>query len=93
MRSIASGFELNRIFETICAEMSDSQKDSAVDLVDALSRNNYNLNDSSRELFIHKNILIFRFNKIKDLFNVNPIQNTADREFLNWLTQYFKKNR
>ena len=93
MRSIASGFELNRIFETICAEMSDSQKDSAVDLVDALSRNNYNLNDSSRELFIHKNTLIFRFNKIKDLFNVNPIQNTADREFLNWLTQYFKKNR
>lgn len=93
MRSIAPAYELNRIFESIATPLMDDKKASSVALVDALSRNNYNLNESSRELFIHKNTLIFRFNKIKDLYNINPIQNTADREFLNWMTQYLKVNR
>lgn len=93
MRSIAPVYEINRIYETVCNQFVHEKKASIVELIETLSRNNYNLNDSSKELFVHKNTLIFRYNKIKDLFDVNPIQSTADREFLDWLVQYLKVNR
>lgn len=93
MRSIAPVYELNRIYAAVEGQMEEERKGPAVELIETLRRNNYNLNESSRELFIHKNTLIFRFNKIKDLFNVNPIQSTTDREFLDWFALYLKMNR
>ena len=93
MRSKAPVYELNRIYSSLTEEMDEKSRMSTVELIEALRRNNYNLNLTSRELFVHKNTLIFRFNKIKELYNVNPIQNTADREFLDWLALYLKMNR
>ncbi len=93
MRNMAPVIELNRIFSSLCGQVDQETKNSLIELVETLYRNNYNLNESSRELYIHKNTLIFRYNKIKNMFQVNPMQSTADREFLNWLVFYLKKNR
>ena len=93
MRSIAQVYELNRIFAPICGELQDERRDSTTEMIQALNHHNFNLNDSSRELFIHKNTLIFRFNKIREMFDINPMQNASDREFLNWMMQYLKMNR
>ena len=93
MRSIAPIYELNRIYASVCEEQDEKSKLSVIELIEALRKNNYNLNNTSKELFVHKNTLIFRYNKIKDMYNVNPIQNTADREFLDWLALYLKMNR
>ena len=93
MRSIAPIYELNRIYASVCEEQDEKSKLSVIELIEALRKNNYNLNNTSKELFVHKNTLIFRYNKIKDMYNVNPIQNTADREFMDWLALYIKMNR
>lgn len=93
MRSMASVYELNRIYSSVGDRIEEEKRNQVIELIEALRRNNYNLNETSKELFIHKNTLIFRYNKIKDLFNVNPIQSTADRDFLDWLALYLKMNR
>ena len=93
MRDMIPVIELNRMFDTLCRQLEPEMKDFIVELVETLHRNNYNLNESSKELYIHKNTLIFRYNKIKNLFQVNPIQSMADREFLSWLALYLRKNR
>lgn len=93
MRSLASGYELNRIFACVADQIEEERKASVIELAETLHRNNYNLNESSKELFIHKNTLIFRYNKVKDQFNINPMQSMADREFLDWLALYLKINR
>ncbi len=93
MRDMIPVIELNRIFDTLCRQLEPEMKDFIVEMVETLHRNNYNLNISSKELYIHKNTLIFRYNKIKHLFQVNPIPSMADREFLSWLALYLRKNR
>lgn len=93
MRDQAQVAELKRIFSAISENLDIESKDNIIELITTLERNNYNLKESSQELFIHKNTLIFRFNKIKSMFHVNPIQNAYDRDFLNWLVVYLKKDR
>lgn len=93
LRSLVPMNELNRIYASFCMQFDSDTVDSMVELIEVLRKNNYNLNESSKELFIHKNTLIFRYNKIKNMFHVNPIQSTADREFLDWLALYLKMNR
>ena len=93
MRETVPVYELARIYSPICDTLEKSMKDSIIELVSTLDQNNYNLKESSEKLYIHKNTLVFRYNKIKNLFHVNPVQNTADREFLNWMNLYLRKNR
>lgn len=57
--------------------------------VEVLNKNNYNVVNSAKELFMHRNTLLFRLNKIKDTLNIDPISNSAHREFLNELAYYF----
>ena len=93
MRDVMPMIELNRIYEVLCGRLDEETKNSMIEMITVLHRNNYNLNESSRELFIHKNTLIFRYNKVKNLFHINPIQSMPDREFLSWLVLYLRKNR
>lgn len=93
MQEVVPMIELNRIFADLSEWLDEDLKNSMIEMVETLHRNNYNLNTSSKELFIHKNTLIFRYNKIKNLFHINPIQHMADREFLRWFVLYLKKNR
>lgn len=58
--------------------------------IEVLSQNNYNVVTSAKELFIHRNTLVFRLNKIKSTLNIDPISNAGDREFLNELAYYFR---
>ena len=60
------------------------------EIVGILERNNYNLVASSKELYIHKNTLIFRLNKIRDFLGLNPIQNAGDRAFMDFLSYYIE---
>ena len=59
--------------------------------VEVLNKNNYNIVNSSKELFMHRNTLLFRLNKIKDTLNIDPISNSSHREFLNELAYYFRQ--
>ena len=56
-----------------------------------LARNNYNVVKASKELYVHRNTVIFRLNKLKEALNIDPISNAADREFLNELAHFLSK--
>ncbi len=84
--------EIHKIYHTIAETFTPDFQNNLVETIQSLEHNNYNLNASSKHLFIHKNTLIFRFNKIKSFFHINPVQIPADRKFLSYFI-YYLKNR
>lgn len=90
IKNITPLLEFHRIYNTIAANIDDEQTYRIIETMDTLQRHNYNMNSASQELGIHKNTLIFRFNKIKSYFNINPVQNISDREFIEYLVYYLK---
>ena len=85
--------ELHQIYHVFEELLDEKNQDDFTELVDALERNNYNLVDSSKELFIHKNTLVFRLNKLKAIFSINPLQKSNEREFLKYMCEYFRRKR
>jgi carbohydrate diacid regulator len=81
----------DNVFHVYDTLFNEEDKKSLVEIVEALYRNNYNVVYSAKDLFIHRNTLIFRLNKLKEILNIDPIANAADREFLNELAYYFGK--
>jgi carbohydrate diacid regulator len=69
---------------------TEDEKEVTTKTIEVLSKNNYNVVTSAKELFIHRNTLVFRLNKIKSTLNIDPIANASDREFLNELAYYFR---
>jgi len=81
------------IFNTYDDLFTEEEKKQFVEIVDALRNNNYNVVYSAKELYIHRNTMVFRLNKLKESLNIDPIANAGDREFFNELGYYFKFNR
>lgn len=91
--SLAPAMELHGIFNVFYAKLDGDVRDALVELAEALDRNEYNLVKSSQDLFVHKNTLVFRLNKIRDLLNINPVQKTREREFLKYLSRYLRSRQ
>ena len=61
------------------------------EIMEALRMANFNLNDASKLLHVHKNTLIYRLDKIRETLNVDPLGNNNDREFVNGFYYYLKR--
>lgn len=83
--------ELHKIFGTFQVKLDEEFKKSFIKHIGTLYQNNYNLEASSKALFIHKNTMAFRLDKIKNLLGINPIQNSRDRDFADYLCYYLKR--
>lgn len=88
-RSIVTMKEYDDIFSLYNRLIDEQDKKMISETVKALNENNYNIVNTSKKLFLHRNTVLFRFNKIKEILNVDPIQRASDREFLNELVYYF----
>ena len=62
------------------------------DLIQTLEDCNYNFNQASQKMFIHKNTIGFRLDKVKSCLNINPVKNPKDRDFLNNFLYYVKQH-
>lgn len=82
--------QIHQIYHVFSHSVAPDFQKNIIETVTSLEENNYNMNVTSKKLFIHKNTLIFRFNKIKQFFHINPFQNSSDRNFLWYLAQYLK---
>ena len=80
--------ELNGLFQAVLSSFDESMVNNYSETVNLLSKHNYNLVSSSKELFVHKNTLLFRLNKIREFLGLNPIQNASDRAFMDYLGFY-----
>jgi carbohydrate diacid regulator len=80
----------DNVFSVYNSLFNVQERKSIAEMVEVLSKNNYNIVNSAKELYIHRNTLLFRLNKVKDELNIDPVANAADREFLNELAYYFR---
>ena len=91
IKNLIAMVEYRDIYGVYEQMMDEKTRENFLEITESLQKNNYNFNISSRELFVHKNTLVFRFNKIREFLGVNPMQQVADREFIEYL-HYFLKN-
>ncbi|WP_313164625.1 sugar diacid recognition domain-containing protein [Sedimentibacter sp.] len=90
-RSLATMKAYDNVFHVYDKLFDEEDKKQFVEIVDALYKNNYNVVYSAKALYIHRNTLIFRLNKIKEMLNIDPISNAGDRDFFNELAYYFSR--
>lgn len=92
MKELITLVEYRDIYDVYAHLIDQKASKDFLEVIYSLQKNSYNFNTSSKQLFIHKNTLVFRFNKIKELLGVNPMQRAEDRDFLEYL-YYYMKNR
>ena len=82
--------ELQRAF-LIYEQMPEDSRKQFVGMMRAFEETNYNLSESAAKLFIHKNTLIYRYNKFKDMLGVDPLESSMDRGFMELLYMFLAK--
>ena len=87
-RTLTPRPELHRIFNVYDKEINEDRKKQFVELIGALEASNYSLSDTASRIFIHKNTLVYRYNRMKDYLGINPLESSEDREFLSLLYLY-----
>lgn len=93
MKDIIPMMEMHKIFNVFPKELTEKFTDSFVEIIRTLKKNNYNLEVSSKELYVHKNTLTFRLDKIRNQLNMNPVRESKDREFVEFLYYYLNKQK
>lgn len=78
-----SGNIYKNVFQTYVEliERAGNIKDTILEIVNTLDKCNYNFNKVSEQLFVHKNTVFFRLDKIKEFLEIDPVKNACDRHF------------
>lgn len=76
-------------------EDKEFNQEEFLDIIHVLIRNNYNLTQSSKELFMHRNTILYKLEKLKKILNIDPVNKEEDRFFLKGLCYFLmiKKGR
>ena len=90
-RTLIPRQELQQVFYIYGTEIGEDLRRQFVELIGALEDTNYNLSEAARELYVHKNTLVYRYNKMKDYLGVNPLESADDRRFMELLYLYLAK--
>lgn len=93
LRSIIPMHELSRMYNTIADTLSAEEKQSFIELMGALIHCNYHLSAAAALLFLHKNTLLYRLNKLRASLNMNPLDSASDRFFMEALYTYLIKEQ
>ncbi|QUI24186.1 helix-turn-helix domain-containing protein [Vallitalea pronyensis] len=79
---------LDTYLKPLAEKILDSQH--MFETIEALIENNMSLVHAAKALYIHRNTMIFRMNKLKEYLNLNPIHNEKDRMLLHVIYLYIK---
>ena len=66
----------------LTANIEKEDRRQFIETVGALIETNFNLTEAAKKLYIHKNTMMYRYNKLKDMLDMDPIRAAADRNFL-----------
>lgn len=92
-RSLVTIKAYDNVFNVYETLFNEEDKNQFVEMIQVLNENNYNVVYSAKVLYIHRNTLLFRLNKLKEMLNIDPIAKSEDREFLNELSYYFSQKQ
>lgn len=76
----------DHFFSKYKLELED--KPEIIETIHSMVKNNMSISDASKELFIHRNTVLFRLNKVKELFDIDPLHNDKDRVLLKLIDLY-----
>ncbi|MFR8465301.1 hypothetical protein BLA28_30665 [Eisenbergiella tayi] len=80
--------EFNAIFYMLKKELGKKFTDNYTETIEALIEKDYNLAKAGNMLHIHKNTLVYRLDKIREVLNMNPLVNNTEREFMECFYYY-----
>ena len=81
--------ETSIIFNVFSEALHNKEWHSFVHNMGTLLKNNMNVSTSAKELYLHRNTLINWINRYKDLFGIDPINDSAGREFTQQLFYFY----
>jgi len=84
--------EFQHIFHFFAARIPEDKLRLYMQGMGALIRSNYNFQKAAKELYIHKNTLVYRYNCLKELMNMDPLNSNSDRVFLGAFYYFLSKN-
>ena len=82
--------EYHAIYSALKELLDDKFIERYLETMEALIETDFNLNNASNVLHIHKNTLVYRLNSIKDIIHMNPFSNDKQRNFLRGFYNYLK---
>lgn len=85
--------EVRGIYDIFEKEMGEKEVENYVSVMAALQAAGYNLTEASKLMHVHKNTLVYRLDKLREEFGLNPILAQNDREFMANLCDYLAKTR
>jgi len=82
--------EFHAVFLMLKKELGEKFVDNYIEIVEILISTDYNLEKASKIMHLHKNTLVYRLNKIREILNMNPLVCNADRQFMDCFYFYLK---
>lgn len=86
MVSHVPGSLLKHFIEDIYRSLAPNKE--LLETVRALTMNNMNLVDTAKSLYVHRNTVVFRLNKLKEMTGLDPTHNHRDRMMCHLLSAY-----
>ncbi len=80
------------LLEHFLSSTVDKIKDNSntIETMEALINNNMSVIEASKALYVHRNTLIFRLNKIKEMLHIDPLHKETDRLHFHLIYLYYK---
>lgn len=88
MRSLLPAGELQRAFYVYRSCIPEQKLRTCAETIGALIRTNYNFGMAADMLFVHKNTLVYRYKRLKEMLGVDPMTSAGDRAFLELFYAY-----
>lgn len=83
-------FEVFQIMYDKQVKNFNFDKKEFIEIISSLENCNYNVTKASKELYMHRNTFLYKFEKIKLMLNVDPLNYKGDRAYLKNLGYYFQ---
>ena len=80
--------ESKKAIGTIIDQYPDAFWQDSLQILEAMHRCHNNMVKASGELHMHKNTLVYRYNKLREALNINPLENAQDDLFARQLCYY-----
>lgn len=90
LHSLVPRGEEERIY-WFALEQLPGKRGNLLKTIEALIKSNYNFGQAAKVLFVHKNTLVYRYNKLKELLKIDPLNNNRDRAFLEGFYFYLRQ--
>lgn len=83
--------ELDGIYGVFKEQFDNKFIENYLEIVSALVSTDYNLYEGSKQIHIHRNTMVYRLDKLREVLGMNPLAKHQEREFMTELYNYLSK--